>query len=281
MLDQPFFTMQTDRIRQFLVLTSVLAMIVMNYLSNTGAFGQTNATVSDKYHTLITPAGYAFSIWGLIFLGLLAFAVYQVLPAQRSNPRFRAVGWLVVLNTICNAIWSPLFNNEWIGVALLVILVMLFSLAIIEHRLLARPALLQSEVSLVAPDLDASLPESPAPATETWLARIPFSIYFGWLTVATILNVAVYLKATQFSMISLSESAWAMAVLVVGIVVGAVIFNRYRSVAYILVFAWAYAAIAVEQQSYKPVQIVAGIGAVIAVGLAISGLLSRKTPAYT
>ena len=150
--------MQNDKLRQFSVVFSVVTMIVMNYLSNARAFGGlTNKEISDKYHTLITPAGYAFAIWGIIFLGLLAFAIYQALPSQRTNPRFRAIGWLVVLNTLCNAIWSPLFNNQHIGIALIVILVMLFSLAIIEQRLLMR-----SDMPIVAPDLDATLPESPA-----------------------------------------------------------------------------------------------------------------------
>ena len=269
--------MQNDKLRQFLVVFSVVTMIVMNYLSNARAFGGlTNGEVSDKYHTLITPAGYAFAIWSIIFLGLFAFAIYQALPAQRTNPRFRAVGWWVVLNTLCNAIWSPLFNNEQIGIALIVILVMLFSVAIIKQRLLMRP-----RVPVVAPDLDATLPESPASIAETWLARIPFSIYFGWLTVATILNVAIYLKATEFSLLGLSEPSWSIAILIVGLVIGAWLFNRYRSVAYILVFAWAYVAIAAEQAGYGSVQIAAGVGAIGAVLLAISGVISRKTPAYS
>lgn len=249
----------------------------MNYLSNTGLFGgQTNGEVSDKYHTLITPAGYAFSIWGLIFLGLLAFAVYQALPMQRTNPRFQAVGWWVVLNAFCNAIWSPLFNTERIGLALVVILIMLFSLVMIEQWLLARP-----QVPLLPTDPDVTLPEFAASPIETWLARIPFSIYFGWLTVATILNVAVYLRATAFSLMGLSESTWATAILIVGLLVGAIVFNRFRSVAYILVFTWAYAAIAAEQREYGQVQIVAVTGAIVAVVLAIIGLISRKTPVYT
>ena len=269
--------MQNDKLRQFLVVFSVVTMIVMNYLSNARAFGGlTNEDISNKYHTLITPAGYAFSIWGIIFLGLLAFAIYQALPSQRTNQRFRAVGWWVVLNTLCNAIWSPLFNNERIGIALIVILVMLFSVAIIEQRLLMRP-----HTPVVAPDLDATLPESPASVAETWLARIPFSIYFGWLTVATILNVAVYLKATGFNLLGTSEQTWAVAILIVGLVIGAWLFNRYRSVAYILVFAWAYVAIAVEQAGYGSIQIAAGAGAIGAVLLAISGIISRKTPAYS
>lgn len=269
--------MQSDKLRQFLVVFSVVTMIVMNYLSNARVFGgTTNGDISDKYHTLITPAGYAFSIWGLIFLGLLAFAVYQALPSQRENPRFRAVGWFVVINTLANAIWSPLFNNERIGVALLVILVMLGTAVLIEHRLLAR-----RHVPVVAPDLDATLPEVKTPATETWLARIPFSIYFGWLTVATILNVAVYLKATEFDLGDLTEQTWASGVLVVGLVIGAFVFNRFRSVAYILVFTWAYFAIAREQADYDQVRLIAYAGAVAAVGLAVVGLLTKKTPVYS
>ena len=269
--------MQNDKLRQFLVVFSVVTMIVMNTLSNTGVFGgMTNGEISDKYHTLITPAGWAFSIWGLIFLGLLAFAVYQALPAQRENVRFRAIGWLVIVNTLCNAIWSPLFNNELIGVALLVIFVMLATSILIEQRLLMR-----LRIPIVAPDLDATLPESPTTPAETWLARVPFSIYFGWLTVATILNVTVYLKATEFDTQLLSESTWAAAVLVVGLVIGAWVFNRFRSVSYILVFAWAYLAIAMDVPAGSSVVFVAGLGIGIAVGLAIKGLFFSKMPVYS
>lgn len=271
-----------DRLRQFLVVFSIVSLIVMNYLSNTGAFGgRTNAEISNKYHTLITPAGYAFSIWGIIFLGLLAFAVYQALPAQRTNPRFRDVGWWVVLNAFCNAIWSPLFNNELIGIALVVILVMLFSLVIIEQRLLERRGQAGQHMPIIATDPDATLPESATSPAQMWLARIPFSIYFGWLTVATILNVTVYLKSTSFSLMGLSEQTWAIAILIVGMVVGTVVFNRYRSIAYILVFTWAYAAIAVGQAGYSSIQVAAGAGAVVAVALAVTGLISRKTPSFS
>ncbi len=269
--------MQNDKLRQFLVVFSVISMIVMNALSNTGAFGgQTNKAISDKYQTLITPAGWAFSIWGLIFLGLLAFAIYQALPSQRENIRFRAIGWLVVVNTLANAIWSPLFNNEMIGVALLVILVMLATLVMIEQRLL-----MQLRIPIVAPDLDATLPESPTTTTETWLARIPFSIYFGWVTVATILNITVYLKSTGFDTQLLSEPTWAAAVLIVGMVIGAWVFNRFRSVSYILVFAWAYLAITAQQQYGEQIALVAGLGIGIAVGLAIKGLFFSKNPVYS
>ncbi len=271
------FFMQNDKIRQFAVVFSIITMIVMNYLSNAGAFGgRTNGEISDKYHTLITPAGYAFAIWGVIFLSLLAFSIYQGLGAQQTNPRFRAIGWWVVLNAFCNAIWSPLFNNEKIGIALLVILVMLASLVVIEHRLLE-----SRHQPLLATNPNATLSEAKASVAETWLARIPFSVYFGWVTVATILNVAVYLKSTDFNLMGLDEQTWAVAILIVGLLVGAIVFNRYRSVAYILVFAWAYAAIAVEQEGVDRIPLIAGAGVIVAIVLAIMGFVWRKAPAYS
>lgn len=248
----------SDRLRQVLVVFSIISMIGMNYLSNVRAFAETtNADVSRKYQTLITPAGYAFAIWGVIFLGLLAFAVFQALPSQRENPRFRAAGPWVILNTLCNAIWSPIFNNQQIGLALVVILVMFVSLLLVMDRLRVGREMVRKR--------------------ETWLARVPFSIYFGWLTVATVLNVTVFLKATAFDQSMLPESGWAAAVLVIAFVVGVFLFNRYRSAAYILVFAWAYAAIATAQKDVAYVPLFAWVGVVAALGLAGFALLTQNT----
>ncbi|MCY7360318.1 MAG: tryptophan-rich sensory protein [Rudanella sp.] len=248
----------SDRFRQVLIVFSIISMIVMNYLSNVRAFAQTtNADVSRKYQTLITPAGYAFAIWGVIFLGLLVFAVYQALPSQRENPRFRAAGPWVILNVFCNAIWSPIFNIQQIGLALVVILVMFVSLLLVMDRLRVGREMVRKR--------------------ETWLARVPFSIYFGWLTVATVLNVTVFFKATEFDLSMLPENGWAVAVLIIAFMVGIFLFNRYRSAAYILVFAWAYAAIAMAQKGVPYVPLFAWIGVAIAMVLAGFALLTQNT----
>ena len=268
--------MNSDKLRQVAVVFGVVSMIVMNYLSNTGAFGGlTNKDISGKYHTLITPAGYAFAIWGVIFLGLFAFAVYQALPAQRHNVRLRAVGWLVVLNTLGNAIWSPLFNNERIGTAVVVILVMFFTNLLILDGLLARRRAV--DVTVLPDD---PIAEGPVSGLETWVARVPFAIYFGWVTVATILNITVYLKATNFDLAGVSEATWAIGILVVSLVIGAILFNRHRSIAYILVFSWAYIAISVEQKWAGYVPVVAIVCAMIAALFAVWQLFGRKEPVY-
>lgn len=268
--------MNTDKLRQVAVVVSVVSMIVMNYLSNARLLGgQTNGDISNKYHTLITPAGYAFSIWGIIFLGLLAFAVYQALPAQGHNVRFRAVGWLVVLNTLCNAIWGPLFNNERIATSVVVIMVMLVSNLLILDGLLARRKAV--DVAILPDD---PIAEGPVSGLETWTARIPFAIYAGWVTVAAVLNITVYLKSTSFDLAGVSEATWAVGILVVALVIGTLFFNRYRSIAYILVFGWAYVAISVEQKGVGSIPTFAIIGAVVATLFAAWELFGRKEPVY-
>ena len=256
--------MLNDRLRQVLVVFMTISLIVMNGLSNARVFGpQTNGDVSNKYTTLITPAGYAFTIWGLIFLGLLGFAIYQALPAQRHNPRFRAAGPWYLLNALANAVWSPIFNQEWIGLALVVILVMFGSLFMVMESLRINP---RTDMAMMRP----------VKTGETWLARVPFSIYFGWLTVATILNITLWFRATRFDLSGISEPVWAVGVLVLALLVGAVLYNRYRSAAYMLVFAWAYAAIALRQVTLPTVQVAAGAGAIVAVLLTIYGLIAPR-----
>ncbi len=256
--------MLNDRLRQFLVVFVTVSLIVMNALSNVRVFGPTtNADISAKYTTLVTPAGYAFSIWGLIFLGLLGFAIYQALPSQRHNPRFRTAGPWYIINAIGNAFWSLIFNQEWIATALVVILIMFASLFMVMESLRINP---RTEAAMMRP----------VKVPETWLARVPFSIYFGWLTVATIINITVWLKATSFDLSGLPEPVWASGVLVLGLVVGAVLYNRYRSAAYMLVFTWAYAAIAVKQAAYPTLQIVAWAGAAVALLLTIWGLVAPR-----
>ena len=259
-------TMKNDRIRQFLVVFAIVSMIIMNYLSQALPIGgQTNGQVSNRYHTDFTPAGYAFSIWGLIYLGLLAFAGYQALPAQRANPRFRAIGLLVVLNALLNCLWLVAFQNEYFAASVLIILGLTFTALGINLglRLGAR----------ATPQDDALV--RPVSAAETWLARVPYAVYFGWLTVATIVNVSVWLLATGWSGWGLSAQTWAEVMVVAGLLIGVFTFIRLRSYAYLLVFIWAFAAIAVEQQGNGSVPVVAGAGALGAGVVLIMALIWR------
>ena len=102
-----------DTLRQVLVALSVAATLVVNVLANALPFnGITTAQVSDQFHVYFVPAGYVFSIWGLIYIGLIAYAVFQALPAQRENPRLRKVGCFVVLGCLANSVWLFLWHYQ-------------------------------------------------------------------------------------------------------------------------------------------------------------------------
>ena len=248
--------MKRDKLRQFGVVFVIISTLVMNYLSNVVPFGgMTNGDVSNKYYTAFTPAGYAFSIWGVIYLGLIGFAVYQALPSQRTNPRFRAIGPLVMLNGLFNSLWLVAFGNEWLAVSVLFIFGLLYTLYGINFGL-----------RLNAPAI---------PTAEQWLARVPFGLYFGWVTVATIADICVWLRSTDWNGGGISGILWAEILIAVGLAIGLYVFSRLRSFSYLLVFVWAYAAIAVGQQGNGSVSIVAIIGAAIAGLVWLLGFFQR------
>ena len=105
--------MNRDSLRQIAIILGVVATIVVNGLANALPLnGQLTGEVSDRYLVYFVPAGYVFAIWGLIYLGLAAFAIYQALPAQRANPRLRSIGALFVLASAANIAWIFLWHYE-------------------------------------------------------------------------------------------------------------------------------------------------------------------------
>ena len=125
-----------DYLRQFAVIVITLVTISVNGLANALPLnGIETGDISDKYATLFTPAGYVFAIWGVIYLGLLAYMVYQALPSQRTNARLRAVGWWYVLGNLANTIWIFAWHWEQFLPSLALIVVLLVSLIMVYLRL--------------------------------------------------------------------------------------------------------------------------------------------------
>ena len=120
-----------DIYRQVAVVVSVIATIVINTLANALPLnGFNTGEISDRFAVYFTPAGYVFSIWGLIYLGLIAFSIYQALPAQRENPRLRATGWWIVLGGIANSAWIFLWHYEQFPLTIVAMLILLVTLII-------------------------------------------------------------------------------------------------------------------------------------------------------
>jgi len=241
---------------------ALLLTLTINYLSNALPInGQNASQISAKFSTFFTPAGFAFSIWGIIYLGFIGFAIYQSLPAQRADARVVAARPWVIFNGLLNSAWLPLFHFEQMGIALLVMFALLFSLLKIHEALQTGRTKAKSW-------------------TETLLARVPFSIYLGWICVASIANASIFLDTTTWSGWGISGPVWAVVMITVGTTVAIIFYWTFLDVAFLLVFAWAFWAIYNKQQGVPLVPETALVAInVVAVVLVVAQWLKRKKQA--
>ncbi|MBN1148385.1 MAG: tryptophan-rich sensory protein [Anaerolineales bacterium] len=243
--------MNRNIVRQIIVVLAVIATIVVNGLANALPLnGQGTGEISDRFQVYFVPAGYVFSIWGLIYIGLILFAVYQALPAQRQSPRLAGVGYLFVLSCLANIVWLFLWHYEqfvWTLVAMFSLLGLLIAIY------------LRLEIGRAA-----------VPSGEKWLAQLPFSIYLGWVSVATIANVTSTLDYLNWSGWGIGAQWWAVIMLAVGVILAFAMGLRHGDVAYMLVVIWAFAGIAVKQSGAPLVAtaawVAAGLTALLLVG---------------
>lgn len=236
--------MKKDIVRQAVNLLATVVTITINGLANALPLnGQTTGEISDRFRVYFVPAGYVFSIWGLIYLALGAFAVYQALPAQRENPHLRRIGYLFALSCVANSAWIFLWHYEFFELTLVAMFGLLLSLIAIYLRL--------------------DIGRAQVSTTEKWLVHIPFSIYLGWITVATIANVTAVLYYLNWDGLGIRPEVWAVIMLVVGAGIASAVSISRGDVAYVLVIVWAFAGIAVKQANTPIVAITAGLMALI------------------
>lgn len=216
-----------NTLRQVLVILAVLAVITVNALANIIPFnGQTTGEVSNRLSNYFVPAGYVFSIWGLIYLGLLAYAIFQALPAQANNPRLKAIAGWFLLSSAANIGWLLLWHYNQFPLTVIFMLVLLAALILI-YLALHRPAARYSRAEL-------------------WMVRVPFSIYLGWITVATIANISATLVVVKWNGFGLAPTLWFAVVLVAAVIIAALMTTFRRDVAYLAVLVWAFVGIAVR-----------------------------------
>ena len=247
-----------NTIRQIAVIVVTLATITINILANALPInGLNTGQVSDSFSVYFVPAGYVFSIWGIIYIGLIAYAIYQALPVQKDNPRMQASGWWVVLGGLSNSIWIFLWHYQQFVATLGAMLILLATLIAVYLRLRAG----QKKVS----------------SAEAWMARVPFSIYLGWITVATVANISDVLDFVGWNRFGLSEATWMVIILgAVLIIVGLMNFLR-RDVAYTLVILWALIGIAVKFPQEGIVTIATWVTfGLVALSLVVAFLFKRK-----
>jgi len=225
-----------DILRQISVVLTITATIVVNALANALPInGQNTGEISDRFNVYFVPAGYVFSIWGLIYLGLIAYGIFQALPAQRENPRLRGTGWWVSLGGLANSAWIFLWHYEQFPLTLIAMLVLLGTLIVTYLRL--------------------GIGQNTVPAAERWAARLPFSIYLGWITVATVANITSLLDYLKWDGFGIAPEIW-MGIVLAAVLAIAVLMNiTRRDVAYAAVILWALAGISVKHADVAAVAI--------------------------
>lgn len=251
-----------------LVVITYLAMIVTNYLANALPLnGRSTGDVSEAYPSLFTPAGITFSIWGVIYLLLAAHVLYQ-LGLFRDQPEsaeqtalLNRVGVLFSVSSVANTAWVFAWHYDLIPLSAVLIVTILVCLALIVSTL--RTANLGGR--------------------QRWLIGVPFSVYFGWTTVAVVANITVLLVSLRWDGFGLSDSTWAAAMVLVAMGIGTFTMIRNRDIAYGLVLIWAYAGILLRQNSADdldgryPQIIAAVIASLVIFVMAEAAIVRRRT----
>lgn len=248
-----------DLLRQVATFSAILGSIIINTISNFfPSDGIDMATLSDILFTSvqILPANYAFAIWAPIYTGLIAFGIYQLQPAQRQNPNLQRGGYLLVFACIAQCAWIYLFLARLFPLSVIAMLGILLSLIGLYQRL----GIGRQQVS----------------RQERWFVQNPISIYLGWITVATVVNIALALYSIDWNGWGIANSTWAVIIIIVSTVIAALVIIQRHDTAYMLVIVWAFVSIAIRQIDTPPIAVT---GVVMAIALALLSLVVRNPSA--
>ncbi|QQS33865.1 MAG: tryptophan-rich sensory protein [Acidobacteriota bacterium] len=240
------------KIQSYIVVIATTVVLWVNYLATTGRLNNIDtAVISDKYPTVLTPAGYAFAIWSLIYAGLIAFSIYQLF--KLDCVRYRRVRPLYLLSCFLNALWLWLWHQEML-VACLIVIAALFLTAL--------------SIAVMFRNTD-----SPA---DTLIARGTFGLYAGWLTAATLVNLSIVIKASGAELSSLTWNLIAVACLLAATTMAVFVRFAFRNFLYPLAIAWAATAIAVKQSGNTAVVVAAALCVIVSLIMSISFVMDKK-----
>ncbi|MDY0236136.1 MAG: hypothetical protein RBR71_08920 [Gudongella sp.] len=223
---------RTSKTMGFIATIFYIVMVIVNVMANTVPInGLNTGEVSDSFPNLFAPAGITFSIWGVIYLLLAIYLFFQFSDSRemesKNNRVLNRINLLFIISSIANAAWIFAWHNLKIGVSVVIMFVMFFSLITIV---------------LTVNNLSLNKKE------KFWL-RIPFSVYFGWINIALIANITGFLVNSGWKGFGLSETVWTIIILIIGLLIGGTTIWRLKDRAYGLVFVWAYLGILIKHLS--------------------------------
>jgi len=216
--------MKKMSISQWITILASLVTITVNGLANALPInGQTTGEISDRFAIYFVPAGYVFSIWGLIYLGLIIYTIFQALPSQRDNPILKQIAPYYWISSLANSLWIFLWQYEVFTLTIFAMLTLLVTLVLIYLKL------------------------NKSTGVQKWLVRLPFSIYLGWITVATVANFSQLLYYLNWSAFNISGAVWAVIMIAVASLLGILMIWKEMDPFYVLVLIWAFIGISVSQ----------------------------------
>lgn len=214
---------------KILATTAYVAMVAMNYLAvGLPLNNRSTGEISNAYPNMFAPAGLTFSIWGLIYLLLGGYVVYQFIKKDKKSETLQnKINPLFIATSLANICWIFAWHYDYIGISVLIMAVLLILLIKIADLL--RTGQWKSWGKLLI-----------------WAS---FSIYFGWITVATIANITVFLVSIGWDGFGIDQYVWTSIILLVGALIGILRMNKDKNIAYGLVLVWAYLGILLKHIS--------------------------------
>ena len=234
----------THRTSQYLALGATVLMFVLQALASAEFFGPNPVgETSRDTNPLLVPAGYAFAIWGPIYLGLAVFPVFQLIKNRSDHPDWVTFRQTFAANVILNGLWLVFASYSWLWLTVGVIILMLVTLFRL-NQLLIRISMEGGTINF-------------------WAERLVFSLYFAWITLATVLNVASALDFYGWDGLGISQVNWTLIIGGVAIAITSYTALKFRDFVYPMVVIWAFVALGVRHWEVEP-RLVALAGVAIA-----------------
>ncbi len=243
----------SDKLRGALVFVATLAMIAFNGLASTGKInGVMTDEVSNRYPTVITPAGFTFSIWAAIYLGLLGFSVYQLLPSK--NELFRPVRTLYIASCVLNCAWLWFWHQYQIGVCVVILIALAILLLLMNVRF-----------------------KRAATFGDALFGKGVFGLYFGWVTAASLVNIVIFLI---YAGVEMSATAWKITgifALLLAAAFAVIVRLKLKNYLYPLAIAWAATGIGVKQSGNTSIVVASAFCLIVGLVMAVSFVLDQKS----
>ncbi|MFK8059324.1 MAG: tryptophan-rich sensory protein [Polaribacter sp.] len=249
------------KVLQILNGIAFVSVVFINYLSNTGVMNNTTiGEISGDYRSLFTPAGYAFSIWGIIYLLLLGFIIYQgrsLFVKVRNDDFVNEISFWFIISCLANSAWVFCWIYEYTGLSCICIFILLFSLLKI---------VINTKIAL-----------EKVPFSVKIFIWWPFAIYSGWVTVASIANVSTYFIKINWDGFGVSPVIWTIILIVIATIINLIVTWKRNMSAFAFVGAWALIAIGVANSDNTLVTIANLAAGILIISSLLNAFKNRKS----